>query len=81
MKIFSVDYDVLDAEKYKANPKQVPRFVLSDDFMSAVITAKEYEDDNLKLSKCDFFAIGNVAVASPAASPAPTKPKAKKKGA
>lgn len=65
MNIFEIDYSLKDVEKFKAAPKELPSIVVADNVAEAVKRAKDWEDDNCTLLKCDLLkypAVHKIAV-------------------
>lgn len=54
MAIFEVDYSIKDVDKFKNLNKQVPRWVVADSISEALKRAKDFEDDNTSVLKCDL---------------------------
>lgn len=60
---FDVDYSLKDVEKYKASGVPLPRFVVAETVVEAVKRAKEFENENATLLKCNLMVdMGNVAI-------------------
>lgn len=61
--VFEVDYSLKDVEKFKASGTPLPQLVVAESVVEAVKRAKEFEDDNATLLKCDIkVAPSNVAI-------------------
>jgi hypothetical protein len=72
--IFEIDYSLKDAEVFKAAPKDFPQYVVAENVFEAVKRAKEFEDDNLTLLKCNLVVNpSKVAVQKKAKGLQPTK--------
>jgi hypothetical protein len=51
--VYEVDYSVKDMDKFKADP-HVPTTVVAENITEAVKRAKEFENDNISLLKCNL---------------------------
>lgn len=52
--LFKIDYSIGNVEKFKTQGKPLPTYVVANGLEEAVKKAKEYEDENVTLFRCDL---------------------------
>lgn len=61
--VYEIDYTLKDVEAFKASGKEVPTLVVAESVSEAVKKAKEFEDENTVLLKCNLLVNpGKVAI-------------------